>query len=117
MSNYSTASFALAMAAIDTALLMLLYFLTDFLPKQATFISTVMSIRWPLWSGTPLTFLGANPILLYVMQIVFQKYLPLTMLNFLPYTRWAFIAYSLWGLAFWMIVAYVLHRKRIFLSI
>ena len=112
MYDYRTASFSLAMAAIDTALLALLYFLVDVRP---TFSSRWR--RWTSWSGAPLTFLGANSILIYVAQDVCHDYLPLCALKFLPDSHWGQLAASVWAIAFWTMAAYVLHRKKIFLSI
>lgn len=120
------------MAAIDTAFLGLLYFLVDFRKKQsanepkeqlgereatATSLSQMCRPQWPHWSGAPLTFLGANPILLYVAHQMFQNFLPLTLLHFVPDTHWGYLTYSLWAVAFWTLVAYVLYRKKLFLSI
>lgn len=119
---YSTASFALAMAAIDTACLGLLYFLVDVRKKnsqneqlgerQQSFLS-----QWSFWTGAPLTFLGTNPILLYLAHSIFQNSLPLTLINFLPNTHWSHLTYSLCGVAFWILVAYVLYKNKIFVSI
>ena len=98
MYSHRTASFSFAMASIDTALLGLLYFLVDVCPKQApsardnelfgdpqpSLLSRLFGARWPLWSGAPLSFLGANPFLIYVAHEVFEAYLPVTALLFLP---------------------------------
>ena len=131
MYSNRTASFSLAMAAFDTALLGLLYFLVDVSPKrtpnardnelfgepQPSLLSRLCGGRWPLWSGAPLSFLGANPFLIYVAHEVFETYLPVTALLFLPDSHWGHLTQTIWGVAFWTLVAYVLHRKKIFLTI
>lgn len=119
------------MAAIDTALLALLYFLVDFRPTKSSdetghelfgeaepsLFTRLFGPRWPLWSGAPLAFLGANPFLIYVAHEVFETYLPVTLLLFLPDSHWGHLAQTIWGVAFWTLVAYVLYRKKIFLTI
>lgn len=114
------------MAAIATALLSLFYFLVDVSQKEPkrqsvaekpSCLSLLFDSRSPVWSGAPLTFLGANPILIYVAQIVFQKYLPFNELNFVPDTHWGNLTYSIWGVGIWTLISFVLHRKQIYLSI
>lgn len=119
------------MAAVDTALLGLLYFLVDVCPKpapnarddelfveaQPSLLSRLFGAHWPLWSGAPLSFLGANPFLIYVAHEVFGTYLPVSALLFLPDSHWGHLTQTIWGVAFWTLVAYVLHRKKIFLTI
>lgn len=116
------------MAAISTSLFGLLYFLVDVsyyqVPhelnqKSGKLQQSDHSIyrEQSFWSGAPFKFLGANPILLYVAQIVFRNHLPLTALYFVPDTHWGHLIYSLWGVTFWTVVAYVFYRRKIFLSI
>lgn len=97
------------MAAINTALIALIYFLVD--------VRTTAGTRGLHWSGVPLTFLGSNSLLIYIVQEACHNKLPLHTLDFLSYTHWGRLAASLWAVLFWTFVAYILHRKKIFLSI
>lgn len=108
-------SYSLVNGCVWTGALALLYILVDW---PLTHPSALLArIGWPLWSGAPLRFLGANPMLLYVGHEVFMNYLPVTALGFLPDTHWGSLARTVWGVLFWTLVAYDLYVHRVFLTI
>lgn len=99
--NLWSLSFVIAMAATAYLLLTLMYWLID--------VSH-------LWSGSPLFYAGMNAILLYVGHEVCEEFFPF---SWVPFTQShaELLAMNLWGTSLWIIVAYVLYRKQIFLAI
>ena len=108
-------SYSLLNGSVWAGALALLYVLVDYPLEHPP--ALLARLRWPLWSGSPLRFLGANPMLLYIGHEVFHEYLPVSALTFLPDTHWGALARTLWGVLFWTLVAYVLYVQRIFLTI
>lgn len=74
------------------------------------FIFTDM-LKW--WNGTPLQYPGTNSTLIYISHLVFATYFPVQWL--VADTHAAQLAMGLWGCIFWIIVAYIFFKKRIFL--
>lgn len=71
----------------------------------------IEKFKW--WNGTPLQYLGTNAILIYIAHLVFAGYFPIQWI--VAYTHAAHLAMALWGCIFWMIIAYIFFKKRIFL--
>ncbi|CAF2506841.1 unnamed protein product [Rotaria sp. Silwood2] len=68
-------------------------------------------LHW--WNATPFQYPGSNSILIYVSHLVFATYFPVQWV--VVNTHAAHLAMGLWGCIFWIIVAYILFKKRIFL--
>jgi heparan-alpha-glucosaminide N-acetyltransferase len=67
--------------------------------------------KW--WNGTPFQYPGTNSILIYITHLVFATYFPVQWI--VPNTHAAHLAMNLWGCIFWIIIAYIFFKKRIFL--
>ncbi|CAF0889821.1 unnamed protein product [Rotaria sordida] len=67
--------------------------------------------KW--WDATPFQYPGSNSILIYILHLVFATYFPVQWI--VVNTHAAHLAMGLWGCVFWIIVAYILFKKRIFL--
>ncbi|CAF3665598.1 unnamed protein product [Adineta steineri] len=68
-------------------------------------------LKW--WNATPFQYLGTNSILIYIAHIVFATYFPIQWV--VANTHAAYLAMALWGCIFWIIIAYIFFKKRIFL--
>ncbi len=66
-----------------------------------------------LWNATPFQYPGTNSILIYIAHIVFATYFPIQWV--VVNTHAAHLAMALWGCIFWIIIAYIFFKKRIFL--
>jgi heparan-alpha-glucosaminide N-acetyltransferase len=98
--NLWSLSFALAMAGSAYLLLAFLYFIID---------------ECSAWSGAPFVYPGMNSILIYMCHEVFHDYFPIHF--HVPPTHAAQLALDIWGTVFWIIVAAILHYKRIFVAV
>ncbi|XP_054768938.2 heparan-alpha-glucosaminide N-acetyltransferase-like isoform X1 [Lytechinus pictus] len=68
------------------------------------------------WSGSPIIYMGMNSILLYLGVGVLKDYLPFTWHPFYDNHSESAIM-SVWSAFFWLFIAYVLYRKKIFLRL
>jgi heparan-alpha-glucosaminide N-acetyltransferase len=68
-------------------------------------------LKW--WNSTPFQYPGTNSILIYIAHIVFATYFPVQWV--VANTHAAHLAMGLWGCIFWIIIAYIFFKKRIFL--
>ncbi|CAF3282215.1 unnamed protein product [Rotaria socialis] len=96
--NIWTLSFSFFTAGLAFAGFALMYVFIDLL-------------NW--WNATPFQYPGANSILIYVTHLVFATYFPVQWV--VVNTHAAHLAMALWGCIFWIIIAYILFKKRIFL--
>ena len=71
----------------------------------------IEKFKW--WNGTPLQYLGTNSVLIYIAHLIFASYFPIQWL--VAHTHAAHLAMAMWGCIFWIIVAYIFFKKRIFL--
>lgn len=95
-------SFVLASTAIAFALFTLTYWLVDV--KQC-------------WSGNPFRWVGMNSILIFFYHWTMKRVCP-HLLRFGPInTHFVLLLDSGFQVAMWMIVAWYLHRKQIFLKV
>lgn len=67
-------------------------------------------LKW--WNATPFQYPGMNSILIYITHLIFATYFPVQWA--VTDTHAAHLAMALWGCVFWIIVAYIFYRKRIF---
>ncbi|CAF4945907.1 unnamed protein product, partial [Rotaria sp. Silwood1] len=65
------------------------------------------------WNATPFQYPGTNSILIYIAHIVFATYFPVQWI--VVNTHAAHLAMALWGCIFWIIIAYIFFKKRVFL--
>ncbi|XP_068085601.1 heparan-alpha-glucosaminide N-acetyltransferase [Anabrus simplex] len=94
-------SFVLAMASMSFFMQSVLYLVID-------------DRHW--WSGTPFHYAGMNPLLLYVGHQMTKSMLPWNWKPFL-YSHTELLTMNLWGTALWLITAYILFCKNIFLTV
>jgi len=67
--------------------------------------------KW--WNSTPFQYPGTNSILIYIAHIVFATYFPVQWI--VANTHAAHLTMALWGCIFWIFIAYIFFKKRIFL--
>ncbi|TMS36080.1 hypothetical protein L596_003337 [Steinernema carpocapsae] len=98
--NLWSLSFAFITSSISIVLFAILFMVIDV-------------CNW--WDGSPFVFTGKNAIALYVVHVLFRSTFPV---------QWKVtkehpneLALHLWGVSFWIIVAFFLHRRRIYLSL
>ncbi|XP_061644891.1 heparan-alpha-glucosaminide N-acetyltransferase isoform X2 [Phyllopteryx taeniolatus] len=77
------------------------------------FITDVMS--W--WGGQPFIYPGMNSIFVYVGHTLLGFYFPFSWEMRFRESHWEWLFQSLWGTALWVIVAYLLYRRKFFLKI
>uniref|UniRef100_A0A673B5T0 Si:dkey-192p21.6 n=1 Tax=Sphaeramia orbicularis TaxID=375764 RepID=A0A673B5T0_9TELE len=69
------------------------------------------------WRGRPFIYPGMNSILVYVGHSLLGFYFPFSWeMRFLD-SHWEWLFQSLWGTALWVLIAYLLYRKKFFLKI
>jgi len=99
--NLWSLSFALATSAMAYLLLTLMYLVID--------VSNI-------WSGSPFYYAGMNSILLYMGHEICHDYFPFSWKLFTQ-THAELLAMNIWGTALWVIAAYILFKKRMFLAL
>jgi fucose 4-O-acetylase-like acetyltransferase len=77
------------------------------------FIMYILIDKFKWWNSTPFQYPGTNSILIYIAHIVFATYFPVQWV--VTNTHAAHLAMALWGCIFWIIIAYIFFKKRIFL--
>ncbi|XP_061196042.1 heparan-alpha-glucosaminide N-acetyltransferase-like isoform X1 [Saccostrea echinata] len=70
---------------------------------------------YKVWSGAPFYFPGMNPILLYMGHEVLHRHFPISWK--VSSEHFALLFMDLWGTVFFVLVALVLYKKRLFFSI
>lgn len=98
--NLWSTSFILINASFAFILLTLLYIFIDVL-------------GW--WSGRPFTYTGMNSIVIYCAHNIFANYFPINWT--IEKIHWKLLLLDTWGTAFWVIVAFILYKKKIFVSL
>ncbi|CAL7952142.1 unnamed protein product [Xylocopa violacea] len=96
-----TLSYMLTCSSFAFLLFTLLYVLVDY--KQ-------------VWSGAPFIYAGTNPIFLYVGHILTKDLFPWAW-NIAHPTHASVLAVNLWTTTLWAIIAYLLYRKDIIITI
>ena len=76
-------------------------------------IMYILIDKFKLWNSTPFQYPGTNSILIYIAHIVFATYFPVQWV--VANTHAANLAMALWGCIFWILIAYIFFKKRIFL--
>ncbi|XP_057704672.1 heparan-alpha-glucosaminide N-acetyltransferase [Corythoichthys intestinalis] len=100
--NLWSLSYVTSMGCLSFLLLAGMYFIMD-----------VMG--W--WGGQPFVYPGMNSILVYVGHSMLGFYFPFSWEMRFQQSHWEWLFQSLWGTALWVMIAYLLYRKKIFLKI
>uniref|UniRef100_A0A8D0GVF2 Heparan-alpha-glucosaminide N-acetyltransferase n=1 Tax=Sphenodon punctatus TaxID=8508 RepID=A0A8D0GVF2_SPHPU len=100
--NLWSLSYVTTLSCFAFLLLLLIYFLVD-------------SRR--LWSGAPFFYPGINSILVYVGHEIFEDYFPFKWKKKDGQSHGEHLAQNLVATSIWVLVSYVLYRKRIFWKI
>ncbi|XP_017279772.1 heparan-alpha-glucosaminide N-acetyltransferase isoform X2 [Kryptolebias marmoratus] len=69
------------------------------------------------WSGQPFINPGMNSILVYVGHSLLGFYFPFSWEIRFQESHWELLLQNLWGTALWVLIAYLLYRKKFFLRI
>ncbi|CAL1578381.1 unnamed protein product [Knipowitschia caucasica] len=69
------------------------------------------------WRGRPFIFPGTNSILVYVGHSLLGFYFPFSWDMSVRDSHWELLFMNLWGTSLWVLVSYLLYRKRFFLKI
>ncbi|XP_041866411.1 heparan-alpha-glucosaminide N-acetyltransferase isoform X2 [Melanotaenia boesemani] len=69
------------------------------------------------WGGQPFIYPGMNSIFVYVGHSLLGFYFPFSWEMRFQASHWEFLLQSLWGTALWVLIAYLLYRKKFFLKI
>ncbi|KOX80589.1 Heparan-alpha-glucosaminide N-acetyltransferase [Melipona quadrifasciata] len=96
-----TLSYVLATSSLAFLLYALLYILIDY--KQ-------------LWNGAPFIYAGINPIFLYVGHILTKDLFPWAW-NIAHLSHASVLAMNLWTTTLWAIIAYLLYRNDIIVTV
>ncbi|KAM4607908.1 heparan-alpha-glucosaminide N-acetyltransferase [Polymixia lowei] len=76
----------------------------------------VMDIKeW--WGGQPFKYPGMNSILVYVGHSLLGFYFPFSWEMRFQESHWEWLFQGLWGTSLWVLIAYLLYRKKLFLKI
>lgn len=100
--NLWSVSFVLVTTSFAFLLLAFLYFLID---------------QKRMWKGQPFFYAGMNSILLYCGHSVGYSLFPFHFISGPMRTHAAKLPEALWGSCLWVIIAFVLYRKRVFITV
>lgn len=81
-----------------------------------TIFYVVVDVR-NLWSGTPLVYAGMNAIVMYVGHEVFHSMLPWHWHIGPMNTHFVLLLENMWNASLWVVIAYVLYCRKIFISV
>ncbi|KAM3605958.1 uncharacterized protein V6R79_008010 [Siganus canaliculatus] len=100
--NLWSLSYVMCMGCFSFLLLGAVYFVTDVK-------------GW--WRGQPFIYPGMNSIFVYVGHSLLGFYFPFSWEMRFQESHWEWLFQSLWGCALWVLIAYLLYRKKFFLKI
>uniref|UniRef100_A0A3Q1G1Y1 Si:dkey-192p21.6 n=1 Tax=Acanthochromis polyacanthus TaxID=80966 RepID=A0A3Q1G1Y1_9TELE len=100
--NLWSLSFVLCMGCFSFLLLGAMYFVIDIK-------------GW--WAGQPFIYPGMNSIFVYVGHSLLGFYFPFSWEMRFQESHLEFLLQSLWGTSLWVLIAYLLYRKKFFLKI
>ncbi|XP_060943801.1 heparan-alpha-glucosaminide N-acetyltransferase [Limanda limanda] len=69
------------------------------------------------WGGQPFIYPGMNSIFVYVGHSLLGFYFPFSWEMHFQQSHWEWLFQSLWGTSLWVLIAYLLYRKKFFLKI
>ena len=99
--NLFSLSFVLVTGGLGYLIFALLYFIIDYK-------------KW--WSGSPFNYAGMNSIILYVGHEITKNMFPWSWRPFKG-THGEHLGMNLWGTTLWIVIAFVLYRRKIFIRI
>jgi heparan-alpha-glucosaminide N-acetyltransferase len=77
-----------------------------------------------IWKGAPFTYVGMNSIVVYMGHEILEEYFPFSWSWKAPHTRvgeysthWTMTASNLIGACWWLVIAFVLFKKKIFIRV
>ncbi|XP_029306054.1 heparan-alpha-glucosaminide N-acetyltransferase [Cottoperca gobio] len=100
--NLWSLSFVMCMGSFSFLLLGGMYFVTDIK-------------GW--WGGQPFIYPGMNSIFVYVGHSLLGFYFPFSWEIRFQESHWETLFQSLWATSLWVLIAYLLYRKKFFLKI
>ncbi|XP_031434869.1 heparan-alpha-glucosaminide N-acetyltransferase [Clupea harengus] len=100
--NLWSLSYVTCMGFMSFLLLGLMYFIIDIK-------------GW--WGGQPFIYPGMNSIFVYVGHSLLGFYFPFSWEMRFQDSHWEWLFKSLWGTFLWVLIAYLLYRKKFFLKI
>ncbi|XP_018335503.1 heparan-alpha-glucosaminide N-acetyltransferase [Agrilus planipennis] len=68
------------------------------------------------WGGRPFFYPGMNALILYIGHVVFKNTFPFSWIPTVA-THGAYLGMNLWGTALWVVVAIVMYKRNIFVSV
>ncbi|XP_060079282.1 heparan-alpha-glucosaminide N-acetyltransferase-like [Ylistrum balloti] len=71
-------------------------------------------LHW--WDGDPFVYPGMNSIVVYVCHDVFYRFFPVNWQMDSP-QHWELLLKAVWDTAIWVVLAYILFRKKIFVAL
>ncbi|CAN7937080.1 unnamed protein product [Ixodes hexagonus] len=98
--NLWSVSYILAMASTAFLTLALFYYIID--------------VRG-FWSGAPFTYAGMNSIAVYVGHSLVGGMFPWSWKCY--ETHWCYLFMNLWGTSLWVLAAFIMYRKGVFIAI
>ncbi|OWF52223.1 heparan-alpha-glucosaminide N-acetyltransferase-like [Mizuhopecten yessoensis] len=99
--NLWSVSFILVTASFAFIVLSFLYIIIDIL-------------HW--WDGDPFVYPGMNSIVVYCCHDVFYRFFPVNWGMESP-QHWELLLKAIWDTAIWVVLAYILYRKKIFVAL
>jgi len=101
--NLWSMSFILTMAGTGFALLGVMYIIIDV---------------FPIWNGAPFIYPGMNSIVIYACHGIFSNYFPVSWTtNSMDEKSHNMIYMNAWSVCFWLIVAFILHKQKIYVAL
>lgn len=70
-----------------------------------------------LWAGEPFIFAGMNSIVLYLGHYIAWQMGPFNYASGPMNTHWDRLVESIWSTSSWLIVAYIMYRKKVFITV
>ena len=99
--NLWSLSFAIATSSMAFLLLTWMYLCIDV---------------WGIWNGYPFIYPGMNSILLYIGHEICEDLFPFSWRLFTT-THTELLIMDIWGTGLWVLIGYILFKKRIFLAL
>jgi len=106
------------------------FFLYPFLLRSLSFVFVTTGLAFILmaltyllvdykrvWQGEPFLFAGMNSIVLYLGHYTAWQMGPFNYISGPMNTHWSRLVESIWGTCAWLIVAYVLYLKKVFITV
>eukprot|EP00096_Caligus_rogercresseyi_P008285 TRINITY_DN2687_c0_g1_i2.p2 TRINITY_DN2687_c0_g1~~TRINITY_DN2687_c0_g1_i2.p2 ORF type:complete len:111 (-),score=14.87 TRINITY_DN2687_c0_g1_i2:118-450(-) len=81
-----------------------------------SFLYFIVDFR-SLWNGAPFLYAGMNSILLYLGHSLAWQMPPFHFIIGSMSTHFAKLSEALWGVSLWLLIAYILHRKKIYITV